>query len=92
MQPTTPPAIDAALTAELRYLHQVMQAIEVLAEQPALCVVAYGKIWRYPDLLSTSLRYACLAQLHGFDVSAFKQWFDKDAALFARHGLSWNYG
>lgn len=88
----TPPAVSAALTAELKYLHQVMKAIDILAEQPALNVVAYGKIWRYPDLLSTSLRYAYLAQLHGYDVSAFKQWFNKDSALFAHHGLSWNFG
>ncbi|MBV2130500.1 hypothetical protein [Arsukibacterium indicum] len=93
MQHTPPPApISPALTAELRYLHQVMKVLEILAEQPTLCVVAFGKIWRYPDLLSTSLRYAYLAQLHGFDVSPFKQWFDKDCALFAQHGLSWNYG
>ena len=90
MQHTSPPT--AALTAELAYLHQVMQAIEILSEQPALSVVAYGKIWRYPDLLSSSLRYAYLAQLHGYDIAPFKHWFDRDCALFAQHGLSWNYG
>lgn len=48
-------------TNELRYLYKVMQAIEILGEQPSLNVVAYGKLWRYGDLLKTAVRYAELA-------------------------------
>ena len=59
-------------TNELRYLYKVMQAIEILGEQPSLNVVAYGKLWRYGDLLKTAVRYAELAELHGNDTSAFK--------------------
>ncbi|MDP5143213.1 hypothetical protein ORJ00_10695 [Rheinheimera baltica] len=79
--------VTEQMTAELRYLHKVMQAIDILGEQPALHVVAYGKIWRYADLLHTAVRYAQLAELHGFDTSPFKQWFNRDLALFQLHGV-----
>jgi hypothetical protein len=75
-------------TNELRYLHKVMQAISILGEQPAMQVVAYGKIWRYADLLHTSIRYAELAELHGYDTSAFKQWFHRDLAVFQQYGVA----
>jgi len=74
-------------TNELRYLHKVMQAISILGEQPDLYVVAYGRIWRYADLLHTAVRYAHLAELHGFDTSPFKQWFNRDVAVFNQHGI-----
>lgn len=69
-------------TNELRYLYKVMQAIEILGEQPSLNVVAYGKLWRYGDLLKTAVRYAELAELHGNDTSAFKHWFIRDVMMF----------
>ena len=75
-------------TNELRYLHKVMQAIQILGEQPSLCVVAYGKIWRYGDLLKTAVLYAELAELHGYDTSAFKHWFQKDMAVFEQYGVA----
>jgi hypothetical protein len=81
------PSVTEQMTAELRYLHKIMQAIDILAEHPTMHVVAYGKIWRYADLLKTAVRYAQLAELHGFDTTAFKNWFDKDAALFSAHGI-----
>lgn len=74
-------------TNELRYLHKVMQAIEILGEQPSLYVVAYGKIWRFADLLRTSVRYAELAELHGYDTSPFKHWFQKDISVFEQYGI-----
>ncbi|MEO3679062.1 hypothetical protein ABGI61_08500 [Rheinheimera sp. FR7-31] len=74
-------------TNELRYLHKVMQAIQILGEQPSMNVVAYGKIWRYGDLLKTAVRYAELAELHGYDTSAFKHWFQRDIGLFQQYGI-----
>ena len=74
-------------TNELRYLRKVMQTIQILGEQPSLNVVAYGKIWRYGDLLKTAVRYAALAELHGYDTSAFKHWFEKDMAVFEKYGV-----
>lgn len=82
-------AITPELTAELRYLHRIMQAIDVLAEQPEMVVVAYGRIWQYVDMLRTSMRYAYLAQLHGFDVEPFRRWYNRDADVFTRYGISW---
>jgi len=79
--------VTEQMTAELRYLHKVMQAIDILGEQPVLHVVAYGKIWRYADLLHTAVRYAHLAELHGFDVTPFKQWFSREVAVFNQHGI-----
>lgn len=74
-------------TNELRYLHKVMQAIQILGEQSSLNVVAYGKIWRYGDLLKTAVRYAELAELHGYDTSAFKNWFQRDIMVFQQYGI-----
>ena len=74
-------------TNELRYLHKVMQAISILGEQPTLNVVAYGRVWRYADLLHTAVRYAQLAEMHGYDTTPFKQWFNRDVALFQLHGV-----
>lgn len=74
-------------TNELRYLHKVMQAIQILGEQPDLNVVAYSKIWRYGDLLHTAVRYVELAELHGFNASPFKEWFKRDRALFEHYGI-----
>lgn len=82
-------AITAELTAELRYLHRIMQAIDILAEHPELTVVAYGKIWRYVDMLRTAMRYAYLAQLHGFNVDPFRRWYNREAETFSRYGISW---
>jgi len=74
-------------TTELRYLQKVMQAIQILGEQPCLDVLAYGKIWRYGDLLKTAVRYAELAELHGYDTSAFKHWFQRDLVVFQQYGI-----
>lgn len=79
-------------TAELRYLHKVMQTLDILGEQPALNVVAYGRIWRYPDLLHTAIRYAFLAQLHGFDIEPFRRWYNRDAEIFSHYGVQWFNG
>lgn len=76
------------LTDELTKLHKVMNAIEILGEQPMLTVIAYGKIWRYADLLKIAVRYAELAQLHGFDVTPFTQWFARDSNVFEQHGIA----
>lgn len=76
-------------TAELRQLHKIMQAIDILAEQPEMAVVAYGKIWRFSDMLHTSMRYAYLAKLHGFDVEPFRRWYNRDAEIFNHYGVSW---
>ena len=84
----TPSGVTQQMTDELRYLHKIMQAINILGEQPTMAVVAYGQIWRYPDLLKCSVRYAQLAELHGYDTTAFKQWFLCDASAFASHGIS----
>lgn len=83
--------IPPALTAELRYLHRVMQVIDILAEHPELTVLAYGKIWRYVDMLRTSMRYAYLAKLHGFNVDPFRRWYNREAETFNRYGISWLY-
>lgn len=80
--------ISKQLTSELRHLHIVMQAISILGEQPAMQVVAFGKIWRYADLLQTAVRYAELAQLHGFDITPFKQWFMRDYQVFEQYGVA----
>lgn len=87
MSQRTMPTVTEQQTNELRYLHKVMQTIEILGEQPSLIVVAYGKIWRYGDLLKTAVRYAELAELHGYDVSVLKQWFQKDLAVFLQYGI-----
>lgn len=83
--------IAPELTAELRYLHRVMQAIDILADHPELTVVAYGKIWRYVDMLRTSMRYAYLAKLHGFNVEPFRRWYNREADTFNRYGVSWQH-
>jgi hypothetical protein len=80
--------VTEQMTAELRYLHKVMRSIDILGEQPMLNVVAYGKVWRYADLLHTAVRYAQLAELHGFDTRPFKQWFIRDSRVFAAHGIA----
>lgn len=67
----------------------MMHAIDILAEHPELVVVAYGKIWRYQDMLKTAMRYAYLAQLHGFDVEPFRRWYNRDAAIFNHYGIQW---
>lgn len=87
MSQQIPSNVTTQQTNELRYLHKVMQAIEILGEQPALTVVAYGRIWRYADLLHTAVRYAELAELHGFDTRLFKHWFARDVAVFAHYGV-----
>lgn len=74
-------------TNELRYLHKVMHAIQILGEQPCLNVVAYGKVWRYADLLRTAVRYAELAELHGYDTSLFKRWFNREIVIFQQYGI-----
>lgn len=79
-------------TNELRYLHKVMQAIQILGEQPSMNVVACGKIWRYDDLFKTAVRYADLAEMHGYDVTPFKQWFKRDVAVFNNHGIELKVG
>lgn len=79
--------VSEQLNTELRHLHKVMQAISILGEQPAMQVMAYGKIWLYADLLKTAVRYAQLAELHGYDVKLFKQWFIRDVAVFHAHGI-----
>ena len=88
MSQTTTHIVTEQQTNELRYLHKVMRAIDILGEQPSLNVVAYGKIWRYGDLLKTAVHYAALAELHGYDTSAFKHWFEKDMAVFAKYGVA----
>lgn len=88
MSQHTKPNVTEQQTTELRYLHKIMQAIQVLGEQPSLVVVAYGKIWRYADLLKTAVRYAELAQLHGYDISAFTGWFHRDLAVFQHYGIT----
>jgi hypothetical protein len=88
MSQKSQPCVTEQMTTELRYLHKVMQAIGVLGEQPTMHVVAYGKIWRYADLLQTAVRYAQLAELHGFDTSAFKQWFIRDYSVFEQYGVA----
>lgn len=87
MNQQIPLTVTEQQTNELRYLHKVMQAIQILGEQPNLNVIAYGKIWRYADLLKTAVRYAQLAELHGYDVKLFKQWFIRDVAVFHAHGI-----
>ncbi|MCB5228035.1 hypothetical protein JAO78_014570 [Alishewanella sp. 16-MA] len=82
-------SITPEFTEELRYLHKVMQAIDILGEQPELAVVAYGRIWQYPDLLKTAIRYAWLAQLHGFDIEPFRRWYNRDAEIFTHYGVEW---
>jgi len=84
-------AIPPELTAELRYLHRIMQAIEILADHPELTVVAYGKIWRYVDMLRTAMRYAYLAKLHGFNVEPFRRWYNREADTFQRYDIHWLY-
>jgi len=34
------------------------------------------------------VRYTELAELHGYDTSAFKHWFQKDMAVFAQYGVA----
>lgn len=80
--------VTQQMTDELMYLHKVMRTIDILGEQPALHVVAYGRIWRYSDLLITAVRYAQLAELHGFDTTPFKHWFLRDASVFEHYGVS----
>ena len=87
MNQTSTTNVTEHQTNELRYLHKVMQAIQILGEQPNLYVVAYGKIWRYADLLHIAVRYAELAELHGFDTSPFKNWFSRDQAVFQQYGI-----
>lgn len=82
-------SVNPELTAELRQLHRIMQAIDILAEHPELTVVAYSKIWRFADMLHTSMRYAYLAQLHGFDIEPFRRWYNREAETFSRYGVSW---
>lgn len=87
MSQHTMPNVTEQQTNELRYLHKVMQAIQVLGEQPSLCVVAYGQIWRYGDLLKIAVRYAELAELHGYDTSAFKHGFNRNIMVFQQYGI-----
>ncbi|WP_423186296.1 hypothetical protein ACO1PK_14380 [Alishewanella sp. d11] len=82
--------ITPELTAELRSLHRIMQAIDILADHPELAVVAYGKVWRFVDMLKVSMRYAYLAKLHGFDVEPFRRWYNREADIFQRHGVRWH--
>lgn len=88
MSQQIPSDVTEQHTNELRYLHQIMQAIQILGEQPSLSVVAYGRIWRYADLLHTAVRYAELAELHDYDTSAFKRWFHRDLAVFQQYGVA----
>ena len=87
MSQHTMPTVTEQQTNELRYLHKVMQTIQILSEQPSLNVVAYGKIWRFGDLLQTAVRYAELAELHGYDTSAFRHWFQRDITVFQQYGI-----
>ena len=88
MSQQIPANVTEQQTNELRYLHKVMQAIQILGEQPQLSVVAYGRIWRYADLLHTAVRYAELAELHGYNTSAFQHWFHRDLAVFQHYGIA----
>lgn len=85
-------AVAPELTAELRHLHEVMRTIEILAEQPELAVVAYGRIWRFADMLRTAMRYAYLAHLHGFDIEPFRCWYNRDIKLFKQFDIRWLIG
>jgi hypothetical protein len=43
-------------------------------------------------MLQTAMRYAYLAQLHGFNIEPFRRWYNRDAEIFSHYGIQWFNG